>query len=313
MPELRNYELARMQFLSAVAVKSFITSSSSLLIVVADDSSTAVSSLEGIEYRRRTRRLWWDDYASIVPAIFECFKIAITWFRLRHFDESEDSRHLKITLSFMNQTCFSFIIWWSRISLALAVVRITPVGSKARPWVIGLTCAFILNFIALVLGMTVTLWYIKLQPAQRRLVLLVFSTSVLTLVAVGAAAIVSYGKVVKGSGAKLVWLMTLNIEVSNANILFDFLPDFGMVLKEAISVIACNLPVLVFWGYRAFSNNDDDASGDHVTHHWSRVAPGGVSTPAFALSDLSSGHSKTSGESDSNVWKVTKDVPEAIS
>ncbi|TFK35224.1 hypothetical protein BDQ12DRAFT_726168 [Crucibulum laeve] len=273
----------------------------------------ASTSVLRVDYRRRTRRLWWDDYAAIVPAVFECVKIAIIWLRLRSFDQSEDSRQLKVALSFMNQTCFGIIIWWSRISLALAVVRITPVGSKARPWVIGLTCAFILNFIAIVLGMTVTcamstawqyakgnilicgpsygvnlasvitdivgdlllvgfpmyrLRCLKLQSAQRRLVLLVFSTSVLTLVAVVAVAIVSYGSVFKGPGALLVWVMTLNIE-------------------EVISVIACNLPVLVCWGYRTFSSVDDDASGDHVTPHWSGA------TTTFMSPDISGKHSQT--------------------
>ncbi|TFK32512.1 hypothetical protein BDQ12DRAFT_692395, partial [Crucibulum laeve] len=157
------------------------------------------------------------------------------------------------------------------------------------------------------------LWCIKLQPVQRRLVILVFSTSVLTLVAVGAVAIVSYGRVVKGPRVLLVWLMTTNIE-------------------EAISVTACNLPVLVFWGYRTFSSDNDDAPGDHVTPHWSRVAPGGVSTPAFSLSEFSRGHRQTSnnvaqmsasdsyfyrsgqnarrGSSDNKLWKFTEDAPE---
>ncbi|TFK31965.1 hypothetical protein BDQ12DRAFT_671460 [Crucibulum laeve] len=202
--------------------------------------------MEIVAYRRWTRRLWWDDYASIVPAIFECFKIVVTWLRLRRFDQSEHSRHLKITLSFMNQTCFGFIVWWSRISLALAVVRITPVGSKARPWAIGLTCYFILNFIAIVFGVTgicamhtawqhakadiigdvllvgfpmYRLWCSKLQPAQRRLVFLVFSTSVLTLVAVGVVAIVSNGRVVKGPRALLVLLTTMNIEVITSHLI----------------------------------------------------------------------------------------------
>ncbi|TFK35236.1 hypothetical protein BDQ12DRAFT_668731 [Crucibulum laeve] len=216
--------------------------------------------------------------------------------------QSEHARHLKVVLSYLNQTCFGLIIWWSRISLALAVIRITPVWSKTRPWVICLICAFILNCLTIILGMTVTcavntnwqhmkadiigdlllvgfplyrLWYIKLQPAQHRLVLLVFSTSVLTLVAVVAVATVSYGRFFKGPGALLVWLMMLNVE-------------------EAVSVIACNLPVLVSWGYRVFSRNDEDASGDHITPHWSRVVPGGFSTPTFVLPDLSGSRSQAS-------------------
>ncbi|TFK31968.1 hypothetical protein BDQ12DRAFT_716689 [Crucibulum laeve] len=299
----------------------------------------ALSTVLRVEYRRRTRRLWWDDYASIVSAIFGCFSIAIIWLRFRRFDDSEHSHRLKVSLAYMSQICYGLTIWWARISLALAIVRITPIWSKTRPWVIGFTCAFILICVALVLGMTitcatntawqhpkvdificgpsygVTLWYIKLQPAQHRLVLLVFSTSVLNLIAVVALAIVSYGRVFKGPGALLVWVMTVKIE-------------------EAISVIACSLPVLILWRYRTFSSDDDEPLGDHVTPHWSRVAPGGVSTPAFSLSDLPGGHSQTSDdvvqtsaseaslpsqigthreENFNNEWKATENVPDSIS
>ncbi|TFK32127.1 hypothetical protein BDQ12DRAFT_716594 [Crucibulum laeve] len=280
----------------------------------------ALSSVIRVYYRHRTRRLWWDDYASIVPAVFECFTAVVIWLRLRSFDDSEHSRRLKVTYSYMNTAAFGFVIWWSRISLALAVVRITPVWSKTRPWVIGFTCAFVLNWIVIVLGMTLNcvvnepwkylkgniltcgparvmtllsvttdiigdmllvgfplyrLWSITLRPAQRRLVLLVFSTSVLTLVAATAVAIVSYGSLLKGPGVKLVWLMTVNIE-------------------QSISVIACNLPVLISWGYRVFSCDDDNESGDHITPHWSHIAPGGLSMPTFVPTDSSGNHSQTS-------------------
>ncbi|TFK35198.1 hypothetical protein BDQ12DRAFT_321847 [Crucibulum laeve] len=116
----------------------------------------ALSSVLRVEYRRRTRRLWWDDYASIVSAIFGCFSIAITWLLLGRFDDSEHSQRLKIALSYMNQICFGFTIWWSRISLALAIVRITPVWSKTRSWVIGFICAFILIFVMHLVGIPVT-------------------------------------------------------------------------------------------------------------------------------------------------------------
>ncbi|TFK32134.1 hypothetical protein BDQ12DRAFT_617623 [Crucibulum laeve] len=220
----------------------------------------ASSSVLRFEYRRRTHRLWWDDYAAILSAVIECCPIALIWLRIRRFDDSEHSRHLKIAFTHMSSASFGSIIWWSRISLALALIRITPVWSKVRPWIIGFTCGFILNWIALVLGMGITcavntawqhvkadilicrpsygvvlgslstnligdillagfslyrLWYIKLRPAQRRLVLLVFSTSVLTLIASVGVGIISYGRVAEGPGALLVWVMAINIEVSN--------------------------------------------------------------------------------------------------
>ncbi|TFK32506.1 hypothetical protein BDQ12DRAFT_500209 [Crucibulum laeve] len=273
----------------------------------------ASSSVLRVEYRRRTHRVWWDDYASIVPAVFECFTIINIWLRFRHYDNSEHSRQWKVALSYMNQTSFAFTIWWSRVSLALAVLRITPVWSKTRPWVVGITCAFILNCLALVLatvvictlstawqsmrgdilicgpsyGVTLAsiisdiigdlslvgfplyrLWFIKLPPAQRRLVLLVFSTSLLTLAGAVGVAIAAYGKFFRGPGGLLVWLMTVKIE-------------------EAFSVFACNLPVLLSWGYRTFSKDTEDASGDHITPHWSRVIPGVSSASTYVLSDLS--------------------------
>ncbi|TFK34325.1 hypothetical protein BDQ12DRAFT_636561, partial [Crucibulum laeve] len=188
---------------------------------------TALSSLLRVEHRRRTRRLWWDDYASIVPAIFVWVMIAVIWLRLRHFG----------------------MFWWSRISLALAVVRITPLWSKTRQWVIGCTCAFIVTWVAILLIVSVScavntdwqhlkadmlvcglthkvtlvsvptnfigdvmliafplyrLWYIKLRPAQRRLVLLVFSTSILTLVGEVVVAIVAFGRFLHGPEALLL-------------------------------------------------------------------------------------------------------------
>ncbi|TFK34321.1 hypothetical protein BDQ12DRAFT_715379 [Crucibulum laeve] len=309
------------------------------------------SSVLRVEYRRRTRRLWWDDYASIVPAAFE---------RYGSPDHSEYVRQLKIALSYMNMASLSIIIWWSRISLALAVVRITPVWSKTRLWVIGFTCAFIMAWIALLLAMMVTcavrtdwqhvradivlcgpsygitnatlptnltsdmilfgfplyrLWYIKLRPAQRRLVLFVFSTSILSLAGEVAVAIVTYGKLFNGPGALLVWSMTSNI-------------------YQAIMVFACNLPVLISWGYRVYSRDDDDEPGDHITPHWSRVSPSELSTPSFVLSDLSGSRSqnyenvvrisvseaslpsqiKTQREESVNAeWKVREEVPDTIS
>ncbi|TFK31963.1 hypothetical protein BDQ12DRAFT_671459 [Crucibulum laeve] len=158
------------------------------------------------------------------------------------------------------------------------------------------------------------LWYIKIQPAQHHLVLLVFSMSVLTLVAVMTVAIASYGKFFKGPGALLVWPMTTNI-------------------KESISVIACNLPVLISWGYCVYSCNDKDALGDHITPRWSRAAPGGLSTPTFVLTDLSGNCSQFSenvvqiSASEASLpsqirtwneerinegWKVMEDFPNAI-
>ncbi|TFK35212.1 hypothetical protein BDQ12DRAFT_726157 [Crucibulum laeve] len=104
-------------------------------------------------------------------------------------------------------------------------------------------------------------------------------------------------------------------------------------IEEAISVIACNLPVLISWGYHSFSSGDEDASGDHITPHWSQVVPGGLSMPTFVLTDLSGGHNQISDnvvqlsaseaslpsqmgahrdKNLNNEWKATENVPDSI-
>ncbi|KAF8992184.1 hypothetical protein BDQ17DRAFT_1432598 [Cyathus striatus] len=256
-----------------------------------------------INYRRRTRRLWWDDYAASVPAFTECFNAAFLWIRLRHFSDEEDAllREMKVTLSFLNSGLFATTIWWSRISMALAIVRISPEWSKSRIITLFATSAFIFNWITLVVSFTVVcalrsswqhshadvlicgpatmitiasiamdiigdvylaalplyrLWRLRLPLAQRRLIRLVFSTSLLTLPPVLLVLVWSYGGIIRGPGFGLVWIMLLQME-------------------EAISVIANNLTVLIAWCYKSYSGDIDvDAeSNKYVNPHWTTSSP----------------------------------------
>ncbi|PPQ91735.1 hypothetical protein CVT25_013017 [Psilocybe cyanescens] len=106
-----------------------------------------------LETRRRTRRLWWDDYTTIIPAITDCLNIAMLWLRLRNKTMPREERAL---FSYLGGAFFATINWWSRISLALAVVRITPVWSRSRRLATGMTIAFFCFWVALFLGMTLT-------------------------------------------------------------------------------------------------------------------------------------------------------------
>ncbi|KAF8999796.1 hypothetical protein BDQ17DRAFT_733387 [Cyathus striatus] len=267
------------------------------------------------EYRRRTRRLWWDDHAALVPAIIEFLNIAVFWIRIRHFDAEDDIllRQLKIDLSYINSACFATIIWWPRISMALAIVRITPHWSKLHRITLCVTFLFILNWIALGLAFIITcvvhslwthansdilvcgpayyvtpasvttdivgdtilvilplhhLWRLRLRRSQRRLILMVFSTSLLTLITAVVVVIFSYASVLRGPGGLFVWLMVTQIE-------------------EAISVIASNLTVLISWGYRVFMGdaNMDTETEKYITPHWSR--PLASLPPIHVLSELS--------------------------
>ncbi len=59
------------------------------------------------------------------------------------------------------------------------------------------------------------LWHISSRTSERRLIRLVFSASVITLMASIGLCIISYGKILVGPGGPLVWLMACQIFVSN--------------------------------------------------------------------------------------------------
>ncbi|KAF9002141.1 hypothetical protein BDQ17DRAFT_1426102 [Cyathus striatus] len=82
------------------------------------------------------------------------------------------------------------------------------------------------------------LWRLRMPSPQRRLIRLVFSTSLLTLVVVFILLIYSYGRIFEGPGSTFVWLMIVRIE-------------------EAICIVANNLTVLLSWGYKVFFGDAD--------------------------------------------------------
>ncbi len=43
-----------------------------------------ISTCLRVEHRRRARRLWWDDYATIIPAVVEVLNVAVLWLRITH-------------------------------------------------------------------------------------------------------------------------------------------------------------------------------------------------------------------------------------
>ncbi|KAF4621466.1 hypothetical protein D9613_001226 [Agrocybe pediades] len=243
-----------------------------------------------IACRRKDRRLWWDDYAAIPPACINIINVVVLWLRLRY---GQQPKQYRILYSYLSSFCFSSIIWWSRISLALAVVRITPVFSRARGVSLWMTGAFIIIWLSLLTTMitrcvtstdwqkspstvlicgpgywvTVAslscdvigdiflvtiplyqLWSINLPSEDRLRVRLVFSTSLFTLISAVGLCIFSYGGVAKGPGRLIVWLMVCHIE-------------------EAVSLIVCNLLVLVCWLHLHLKPKREDEVEDAYQPH----------------------------------------------
>ncbi|KAF9003227.1 hypothetical protein BDQ17DRAFT_1242408, partial [Cyathus striatus] len=215
-----------------------------------------------IYYRHRSRRIWWDDYAAVPPALSECLNVMVLWARLQHFGIYYNNVFI---MSFRDLTR---VLRWSRISMGLAIIRIMPEWSKSRVISLCVTSAFILNWTALVTAFTVIcslhtdwefddidylicspayaasaasiatdivgdvflaalplyrLWSLRLPPGQRRLVRLVFSTSLLPLIVAIFLFILTYGGITKGPGSVVIWTMMIQIEVSSTSVLSYYL------------------------------------------------------------------------------------------
>ncbi|KJA28286.1 hypothetical protein HYPSUDRAFT_690450 [Hypholoma sublateritium FD-334 SS-4] len=248
-----------------------------------------------LEHRRRTRKLWWDDYATIVPLLTEGLNISVLWLRFRYGNLSMQD---KVLYSFINSFVYNTLNWWSRISLALAVLRITPPWAKPRYIARCLPMLFIAFWVALSTAMLTTcavhtnwqrvttssqvvacgpayrtliastildsfsdvlliaiplyqLWHISSRTSERRLIRLVFSASVITLMASIGLCIISYGKILVGPGGPTIWLMSCQI-------------------FTAVSILTSNLLVLICWIRRFFPTDEGPIEmGDiHITPHW---------------------------------------------
>ena len=85
-----------------------------------------ISTCLRVEHRRRARRLWWDDYATIIPAVVEVLNVAVLWLRITHnageyFNQwtfmpiSRDwflvPLKYKILYSYSSSFCWSTIVW----------------------------------------------------------------------------------------------------------------------------------------------------------------------------------------------------------
>ena len=128
-------------------------------------------------------------------------------------------------------------------------------------------------------------WLIKRPANERRLVRLVFSTSILTLVASIALCVVSYGGFLTGPGGLIVWLMSCHVAVSYCALLSVSGKLTISRMQEAVAIFTSNALVAISWFHHRFSCKDSnysiDAGDVHITPHWSQQElPNSKTTPA---------------------------------
>ncbi|KAK7443265.1 hypothetical protein VKT23_015862 [Stygiomarasmius scandens] len=111
---------------------------------------TIFSTLFRFIHRHRIGRLWLDDYIAVFVVPVDLLYLIVLWMRYR-FGNSQYSVDLRAALYFLSGIPFFIIVWVSRISIALSIIRVLPGQYKLRRLIYGLATLFSIICLALCL------------------------------------------------------------------------------------------------------------------------------------------------------------------
>ncbi|KAF8159376.1 hypothetical protein B0H34DRAFT_655506, partial [Crassisporium funariophilum] len=102
-----------------------------------------LSSIYRLYRRRKTRRIWWDDYVAMVAFAFDCFYFPTLWVRnvVPGVPNHQAVAH-NIALTWITNISYAVIIWSTRVSLSLSIARVIPPHQSMRTASLYLVCLF---------------------------------------------------------------------------------------------------------------------------------------------------------------------------
>lgn len=280
------------------------------------------STLYRLHYRWKAQHLWWDDYMVTVPLVVDFLYSVLVLVRFQ--DPVRPHPNPAIGSYWLSTFLFLVVLWSTRIVLSLSLARVFPSGHFGRYVGLGLAIAFALTFLSAVLVTALTcttmgfvtpkdarcirgiagynvkalylpftdyisdvllivsavglLWKTRLRPRERFLILIIFSASFLTLLSAVVFTIASFANVKLGPHTRFLFGMFASLEV-------------------AISLLVCNLAVVIAGVYRALRNHVPsafDATGDEATG--SRQREGEPSLPSqMTFTEISTEYYQSSG------------------
>ncbi|KAF9450723.1 hypothetical protein P691DRAFT_773649 [Macrolepiota fuliginosa MF-IS2] len=238
-------------------------------------------------YRKHTHRLGWDDLWAFIALVFDCAMVIAI-----NIHTGPGNTGMTSSVRWAILITFSSTLWGSRLSIAVAIVRLVPPGCGHRiaksvsvlfgvTWIIIIVqksficggspnlniakckipketgilelCTDLMADIWLICSPACLLWNLKLSRQRQVLVLSIFASNVL----LSASSIVHSVFIINQRGP--FWIgYTAQIEV-------------------AISLMMCNLLVLATWIYSRFYPTDetDDSYTSSQSTPWTRRRPNG--------------------------------------
>ncbi|KAF5383084.1 hypothetical protein D9615_004858 [Tricholomella constricta] len=252
------------------------------------ESVALVATAFRLIHRRQRKQFHWDDIFALIAGCFDTIVFACFWTRLILNDRARaghpTSRALGVAIHLIMSLTFTSTLWSVRISIICSVLRIMPRGRTqillrciisafaltwvlliffkcwicgsnmnwvgdcvlGRPFGIGRLTAVVVSNVILVGLPTFLLWHTSLPRPLRLMLRAIFSTSLLTT---GISALHS------------VYAMGDN----------KYLEGFTAHFESAVTLMVCNLLVLVTFIYRRIRNGRD--LDDELTEYLSTAPP----------------------------------------
>ncbi|KAF9450526.1 hypothetical protein P691DRAFT_773868 [Macrolepiota fuliginosa MF-IS2] len=227
-------------------------------------------------YRRRTHRLWWDDFWAFVALLWDCAMIIVISLRKVQVDAKKSN-----FIRFATYVTAASTLWGARLCIAVTIVRLVPPGRGSLTakgvsvlfaviWVVLIVQKFFicgypsLNIttcklpkttgilelctslgadIWLICSPAYLLWDSKLSHRRQVLIFSVFASNILL------------------TGASIAHGVSI-IKQSNTWV------GFTSQVELAVSLMTCNLLVLVTWIYSRIypaDDRDNSSTSDYTT------------------------------------------------
>ncbi|EGO29466.1 hypothetical protein SERLADRAFT_433445 [Serpula lacrymans var. lacrymans S7.9] len=213
-------------------------------------------------FRLNIQRFWWEDAWATLALLFDIICLVGLWIpanvssQFNALPETSSGSNALVASVWFSLLLCPAVVWSSRMSIIYSVIRIISPTSSIRRFAFGIVVLFaiIWSLLAVPYWLPSDIWSVSIPvvklifltcaaanlPRNERLVILsIFSSSILTSVASAVHAIYIFpNPAFKGE-------TLTNLE---------FRLDFGLVilsnLKAALSLVICNLLVIVTFLYR---------------------------------------------------------------
>ncbi|TFK39726.1 hypothetical protein BDQ12DRAFT_508492 [Crucibulum laeve] len=232
-------------------------------------------------YRRRRRRLWWDDYCSLAAALGDFIFFILLWVGTAGKESYLQTQQARVLRFWLGRSSFIVVIWLTRISLALGISRIFSYPVSFRRFSIAMATGFgvlaIGNITHFVLSCReLESWHYNPRAVcDRSKSLRLYNTlanifSDLLLFCLPLYALCRAGPSKNQRRLLLTCLIATSLTafITIGRVVFDFAPNTWEPargdlrvrithLEAAISLIVCNILVVVAYCYMTFRRSED--------------------------------------------------------